>query len=456
MRIIFPDVPPLMVIGFLNDKDLRISHLKINEIQLESDEPIKDFSNLELAIFDLPTTKYNKFKVNNCKLINTEATEFSYIYTIEFSAQTNEKILEYIEKILKIQEFAKENSNGDLQRNFYTSVLADGNNCYPCEKDSEFHKNYNDQIQDWFNFNISEEDNEAFKKLAENIELSFYVNNHKLYKQFIEEGAKAFIDKVLKEKHIENHGIFKGGFKRVYIGNEFCPHLLPSCNNLVKMLDISLKEDLKVTIALPYVTQDKIEYIDEILSNVQNWCVKNNVQAEVIANDWAVVNMVNTKFFELQCILGRLMNKRKKDPRAKMMLAYKKYEKEMTENNLNSSYYRDFLNSNNLYRFEFEDNCIDNKIPQGLHSLHFPFYQITTSAFCRTYSESEFFNKYKQKLVESCPHYCDEFCFLYPKHLNMIGKGNSVFGFSNRLFIDVNYLCQYIQNGIDRIVFSAE
>lgn len=457
MRIQFPKVPPLMVIGFIKDKDLRVLTLEENEIYIESDELIDDFSNVKLEIFNLNENKYNRFQLNGCEVIRVENQEFSYIYVIKILNGINEELKHHIQMIKLMAELPKENSSDSLQKRFSKlEFLKSIHTGYPYDKDSEVYKDYNEQMKEWFGFEIIEDQNNQYKKLMKNVKLAFSLNNHRQYKRFIENGIECSILDALSERNISNHGIFTHGFTRLYIGNEFCTHLLPECGELMKLLNKAVYENYEVTVVLSYITENQIENTRNLLNKLQQWCIEYDSELEIVVNDWAVAELVNEEFSKLKCIFGRLMNKRKKDPRAEMMFGYEKYKEKMKENNLNSDYYIGFLKNNNICRFEFEDTHIKSKIPVGTHSLHFPFYQINTSAFCPTYAENEFFSKYKQRSVSHCPHYCDEFCFLYPKHLDMIGKGNSIFGFSNKLFIDANYLKEYIEQGIDRIVFSAE
>ena len=42
----------------------------------------------------------------------------------------------------------------------------------------------------------------------------------------------------------------------------------------------------------------------------------------------------------------------------------------------------------------------------------------------------------KQKLAEECPKFCKDYAFLYPDHLIMIGRYNSLFALDSRIFED--------------------
>ena len=59
-----------------------------------------------------------------------------------------------------------------------------------------------------------------------------------------------------------------------------------------------------------------------------------------------------------------------------------------------------------------------------------------------------------QKLVKNCPKYCLDYVFVYPKHLKMVGRYNSLFAFDDTLLKKPKELEEYIKSGIDRIVLN--
>ena len=50
---------------------------------------------------------------------------------------------------------------------------------------------------------------------------------------------------------------------------------------------------------------------------------------------------------------------------------------------------------------------------------------------------------------------CEEQAFLYPEHLRMMGRYNSLFGIDMRILKEEEILENYIQNGVDRVVIRA-
>ena len=75
-------------------------------------------------------------------------------------------------------------------------------------------------------------------------------------------------------------------------------------------------------------------------------------------------------------------------------------------------------------------------LPPGKNSLHLPFYQTNTSQYCTLYAKCMTGERGKQKLAEECPKFCKDYAFLYPDHLMMIGRYNSLFALDSRIFED--------------------
>lgn len=109
---------------------------------------------------------------------------------------------------------------------------------------------------------------------------------------------------------------------------------------------------------------------------------------------------------------------------------------------------------NKIKRYEYENCGYEISIGEGKHSLQIPYYVTNTSQYCTLYAMCNNLDRGKQELVKSCPKYCRDYVFAYPKHLKMVGKYNSLFAFDDTLLKDINKLEKYISMGIDRIVLN--
>ena len=150
------------------------------------------------------------------------------------------------------------------------------------------------------------------------------------------------------------------------------------------------------------------------------------MNVEIVVNDWAVVEMLHGKTSRLCPVLGTLLNKRKKDPRMK----YKSGDTSLfQQNSLNVEFYRDFLAEEfHIHRYEWESCGYPQEFPPGKNSLHLPFYQTNTSQYCPLYALCTTGDRGTQQLAEHCPKFCEKYALLYPEHLHMMGRYNSLFG----------------------------
>lgn len=128
--------------------------------------------------------------------------------------------------------------------------------------------------------------------------------------------------------------------------------------------------------------------------------------------------------------MGTLLNKRKKDPRLSYLESRLpgKDAGLLTENSLNADFYQKALEKSfGFVRYEWESCGYPQRFPKGKNSLHLPFYQTNTSQYCPLYAQCREHNRGRQYLVTECPGYCRTKVFLYPEHLHMTGRYNSLF-----------------------------
>lgn len=441
------EIPQTIVIGFYNGNDVKILDIKDNLITFEtSDKVIENKISMMFLIFNFNTYDYDEYNVENCELIDSQLLEFSVVYTIKFSHTTSISNHKFMNKIkdLKI----------DLKNNNVGTIITNLNN-YKLEKEQIFFDTYNQQEKYWYDLDIENDYKLTFSKFISNIELAFSLNNRNKYRQFLDGNLSENIHYILKEKNLDGHPLFSKSFSRIYIGNEFCPLIFPDKNTLNKILDSALIENFDITISLPYIREKNINWVVKVLDNLKQWCNCNSKKIEIIINDWGILNLISSKYPDFIPILGRLLNKRKKDPRLVGKLGMYNLEECFIENNLNCNHFNEYLESLGVFRYEFETCRQKTRIPAGKHSIHFPFYQMNTSQYCTLYAICEKYHRSRQVPVSTCSHYCDEICFMYPKELNIVGYGNSIFGFDNSLLTSSDILKHFLINGIDRLVFDV-
>ena len=222
---------------------------------------------------------------------------------------------------------------------------------------------------------------------------------------------------------------------------------------LFEIIEKAAAEQVKITLVFSYIREYMLDYITELLDEINRWCEEKRQSVEIVVNDWGMASLVKKSRRNLIPSLGILLNKRRKDPR----IPFKKGEQKWFErNSLNAGFYRNFLEREyGIQRFEWESCGYEQQIPLGKNSLHIPFYQTNTSQYCPLGAVCETGERGRQKLAKKCPGYCAEYALLYPEHLHMIGRYNSLFGIDMRILKEEEILKNYIQNGVDRVVIRA-
>ena len=303
-------------------------------------------------------------------------------------------------------------------------------------------------------------------------EYALELDNPWLYEEYLSKDLTTFMENYWKRNYLSGHWLSDHFPQRLYIGNSFCHLLFPKEDQLFQLLEKARKESLQVTLTFSYIREFMLENTGQLIEKLENWCEENKVILEIQVNDWAMAEMLKGKSL-LVPALGILLNKRRKDPR----LHYKTgtmeqigadADKYLSENNLNADFYREYLktetmaqigaeteskfleeNSLNadfyrkylekeygIVRYEWESCGYDMALPPGKNSLHLPFYQTNTSQYCTLYAKCMTGERGKQKLAEECPKFCKDYAFLYPDHLMMIGRYNSLFALDSRIFED--------------------
>lgn len=216
---------------------------------------------------------------------------------------------------------------------------------------------------------------------------------------------------------------------RIYLGNQFCRLLFPKKEILFALLEKARSERLGVTVSFACQPEVSLREAEQLLESLRSWCQKNG-SIEIVVNDWGIAQLVGRYPEQFELCMGTLLNKRKKDPR----LSYLKSrlpDKDtglLAENSLNADFYQKALEKSlGFVRYEWESCGYPQKFPEGKNSLHLPFYQTNTSQYCTLYAQYREHNRGRQYLQTECPGYCQMQAFLYPEHLHMTGRYNSLF-----------------------------
>jgi hypothetical protein len=202
-------------------------------------------------------------------------------------------------------------------------------------------------------------------------------------------------------------------FTRLYLGDEFCHHLIPTMAELETVLAWCQERQVPLTLATPPVTDDGLRDLRPLLRRLQG-----EPGAEVVANDWGTLRLLQRDFPKLGRVLGRTLRRQIKDPRADVAAA----TGAMTDG------YHALLTQLGVTMIS-ADRLPDSPTALPL-AMHVPYEFVTTGRICSVSGVP--FPETKKFLVDfSCPKPCRDF-YLDLQDASVKGgmrqKGNTLYG----------------------------
>ena len=436
-------IPFGLLAGFIDEKEIRIIELAENGFKFRLVQEPGNVGQFRICFYDGTKSEYHEILITDFTLQKEQQEKYYSVYSV-FTEQ--EDFRKEVQKLaVRYSRYIRLKMEGD------DAELAEELTGYPAELDSVFAKSLDEQKKEWFR-DVPEE--KLREVLAMAPEFALELDRPELYKRYLERNLTEFM-----QNYWQMNGFPEAGQEivpdRLYIGNQFCHLLFPEKSCLFRLMEKAYREKCSITLVFTYIREDMLKTTEELLKKVDNWCKETQISVEIIINDWALVEMLKKYSERLTPVLGTLLNKRKKDPR----INYKKGNKTLYErNSLNAEFYRKFLGEEcNIWRYEWESCGYAQKFPnflKGKNSLHFPFYQTNTSQYCPLHALCTEGERGKQKMVTNCPHFCEQNTVLYPKHLHMAGRYNSLFGMDVEILNHPDKLREYEEAGIDRLVLG--
>ena len=199
-------------------------------------------------------------------------------------------------------------------------------------------------------------------------------------------------------------------FDRIYIGDEFCPHRLPSPSDLDAFLEFAEGRSSKITLLTPVLTDEGMERCSPLFDHLD----RNGPRSEVVVNDWGVLLFLKERYPHFRLSAGRVLNKGLKDPR-------------LPENDnirLFSPEVADFLSDSTFEHREFREKMAEwgvSRLERDVHpfgsfptngfpplslSVYFPFGYVTTGRVCWPASFAQSPRK-RFALSHGCSRPCD-------------------------------------------------
>lgn len=180
-------------------------------------------------------------------------------------------------------------------------------------------------------------------------------------------------------------------FARLYLGDEFCHHLIPTIQDVETALSWCQERQVPLSLATPPVTDEGLDDLRPLLRRLDG-----EMGAEVVANDWGTLRVLQRDFPRLVRVLGRTLRRQIKDPRAEVALA----TGAMTDG------YQALLQRLGVAMIA-ADRLPDGPTALSL-AMHLPYEFVTTGRICSISGVP--FPEPKKFLVDfSCPKPCRDF-----------------------------------------------
>lgn len=397
-----------------------------------------------------------------------EQDEFYEVFRAEVDAarycmlakKLSAEYLEYIEDRLTLSD----------------SELSHKRTGYPAESDDDFATDLTEQRKIWATETKEKTDQKSWELVSHAItegrlSLGIALENKVLLENYLSRPITEFVTEYWRENFYEDHPLAQMPVNTLYVGNPYCIRLFPETDLILAVLRKAEKEGLQVKLVLAPVPESEIEEVcqrvieieeayrreNEIsgkrqAENMQENCpertaisqksgVKQGMDLDETIS-WVANDVGMLRFLQEygNAEPGVLMEKRRRDPR----LGYL--------GTVSSDGKRDCPaeNEENTVRKYAE---FDNLMISGT-TVFAPFYQTNTATFCTLFACMQNSSRGKQERVKRCPEYCMQNGFLYPKHLHMIGRYNSLFGFHSAFMESGEVLLQLLADGIESVVID--
>lgn len=436
--------------GYWGNKEVRITAISEYGFQTRLAAPAtveQKNAPWELAFYDQKTASYQRILLRDATFLQEKEEDFDVVYTFATEQEDYRNAVQHL--ALQYSQYIRWKMEDD------DAALAEEMTGYPAEQDAFHLESLEEQKKVWFS-GIGKETFTALQngfaesgKPRQPVELALELDRPEWYKAYLSMESAVFFDAYFRKNQIPDPPLFHP--ERLYIGNAFCPHLAPKEEELFAMMDKACRESFSITLTFPFLLEENLTETQARLQHLAKWCEQKNKTIEIVVNDWGTAHLAS-QFPVLSLCLGVLLNKRKKDPR----MAYKLGNRTLFEqNSVHAAFYQEYLKEEfRMERYEWE-SCGDTstrKFPEGKNSLHVPFYQTNTSQYCPLYAACTKGSCGAQVPIRECPEFCERQAFLYPEHLRMVGRYNSLFGVDLTVLKRTGAMLEL--RGVDRVVVN--
>lgn len=223
----------------------------------------------------------------------------------------------------------------------------------------------------------------------------------------------------------------------ICIGSAFCARLFPARENLSALLKKARDFKLMPFVMLPPMRESMLENRKELLHFLYSYAEEMKLTLGICVNDPGTLLLLREMSFKrIRISKGPLLFRSPRDVRAPW--------KKMTSDSHAGIY----------------APCSFSPLPSLLPGseerplLQLPYYQMNTAGLCTMYAYFQNGDRGRQTEENDCPEYCSRNVFLYPDHLPMVGRYNTLFGFDRRSLENGKYLKTLLSGTSSCLIFN--
>ncbi len=256
----------------------------------------------------------------------------------------------------------------------------------------------------------------------------------------------------------------------LYFGNEFCQNKIPNLKQIEYSYNFTKNNKIRFVLVLPFITNINVDTVNKLLVSLN----LKKEKTEVVFNDWGTFTLIS-QYKNLKPVLGRLLNKQRKDPivqeifkntQPKMKVITENGKKVLVQSKqipktlinyfqqtyLNVPEVQKFMIKNNITRYETDLVPWQNKVTinkQISLSVYFPYVNISATRYCGAINlnYNSKCNKIcqKQKIVIGknsfkFPYYIIGNAIFYKATMDMLKKELKVNKINRLVFNDIEEL----------------
>ncbi len=422
-------VPSGLIACRLGGEEAHIARISPRALWLRLDENQVPGADIELYFYHPDRGEYSRLRVQSDRAEPAPSDDFGATFRLSIDDPAYAKAVR--RALADYARYVEWRLSGGL------SLCARELTGYPAEGDEDFHPSVEAQYAAWFG------DAAPVVEDAGDYELALVLGDPSLWDAFLHRGGAP-----IWEVYARNRGIPRAILpgrppNRLYLGSASCPQLFPGPGRLTALFDAADRENLPVTLVTSRLRPGGGAAVDALMDML----ARRDRSTELVVNDWGMLERLQRRRGSVEPVLGPLLNKLRRDPRMPWKAGYAARGELLERGNLSDPALRAFLQNLGVKRLEYEACGHPIQVPEGRHSLHLPFYHTNVSAWCPLKAICERGARGAQGPTDNCPGWCARNALLYPKHLNMIGRGSAL------LALDMDAGAR-IPEHIDRLVFN--